>query len=195
MNPVRDMAGEGSTGGSIRAFVCVELPDDVVAEIAAQARTLATGSISPVQENNIHLTIAFLGEVKQSAVPEIERAMGGVSREPFRVRLGGLGSFGHGSPRVIFLSVEDGAVELSELHARLCSALEGAGIGCESRDFVPHLTLARVRASSGKAAGTRAQASLEGKHYEFTCNGMTLMQSVLGNGPPVHRRLFFRPFP
>ena len=194
MNSVSDM-GTDSAQERIRAFMCVELPRAVVAAIALQAKSLAVLGMSPVREANMHITLAFLGYVKASSVPYIEHVMSCIERAPFKISIGAPSTFGSGSPRVIFLGVEDGATELSELRSKLYAGLERLGIHDEPRPFVPHLTLARVHGLLSDDASARTHSALAGGRYEFICNGISLMQSILGEGAPVHKELFFRPFP
>ena len=137
MNSVSDMETD-SAQERIRAFVCVKLPRASVAAIALQAKSLAVLGISPVLEANMHITLAFLSYMKASSVPYIKHVMSGIERAPFKISIGAPSTFGSGSPRVIFLGVEDGATELSELRSKLYAGLERLGIHDEPRPFVPH---------------------------------------------------------
>ena len=96
--------------------------------------------------DNLHVTTKFIGEWPEPRVSELHQALANVRRrQPFEVRLKGLGWFpNERSPRVLWLGVEGGK-ELGELAAETEDALAALGIPKEQREFAPHLTLARIK--------------------------------------------------
>jgi 2'-5' RNA ligase len=104
-------------------------------------------------ENQLHVTLKFLGEVDDPQFAAVCEAVTAASRqvEPFTLRIQGLGGFPNPrSPRVLWCGVEDPAsgcrrwVELADpLFAKL-------GFQPETRAFTPHITLGRSRAAGGE---------------------------------------------
>ena len=141
----------------MRLFVAIDLDDDARKAIAdAQhriAKTLgADRSVKWVNPSHIHLTLVFVGEVADSAVPGIPEIVDALSADidvrPFPAVFEGLGVFPpRGAPRVLWLGVGEGADEVVDLQRRVASRLARVGVMLESRPFHPHLTLARWRAS------------------------------------------------
>jgi RNA 2',3'-cyclic 3'-phosphodiesterase len=147
----------------IRAFLAVELPDELRAELATVQQELKR-KIEPEMKRNtriawarpasIHLTMKFLGDMdEQVADPllaAVEQAIG--SLMAVNVPLERLGAFPlPQSPRVLWVgpseSWERGAEarRVAEIHGAIEQACEGLGFHRETRSFSPHLTLARIR--------------------------------------------------
>ncbi len=101
-----------------------------------------------------HLTLRFLGEVPSernaAIVADLEAAARGSA--PFALRLEGVGAFpSTDRPRVVWVGVTTGRAEVVELARRVQAALEPE-FGRDPGEFVPHLTLFRVRTASDRAA-------------------------------------------
>lgn len=135
---------------SFRTFVAVELPGEVRARVAQHIarlrRELPHVRASWSRENNLHLTLRFLGNVPVADIPKVsdavERATTTVSS--FQLTLSGCGTFPpHGRPSVVWIGTQ--ASGLQALHAAIDQGLDAAGFPRESRPFHPHLTIARLR--------------------------------------------------
>lgn len=93
----------------------------------------------PVQRDNIHLTLAFLGE----AEPEhAKKAMEGVSGAPFTLTFHQLGHFWQKDGALVYLAASKSR-PLYSLQKNLVSELKKAGFALDPRPFRPHLTLFR----------------------------------------------------
>lgn len=90
---------------------------------------------------NIHLTLAFLGEVEPARVPLLHRAAGEVRGHRFRLALDRVGSFRRA--RVAWAGSGEPPPRLIELQADLSRRLRENGFEMEERDYAPHATLAR----------------------------------------------------
>ena len=114
-------------------------------------QTLAqTGaSVKWVEEENLHLTLLFLGEIDERDVVDVCRAVQEQAKNhaPFEVGAQGLGCFPNlRRPKVVWVGFEEGQEELQRLHDDLEEAL--LQIGCyrrEDRKYTPHLTLGRIK--------------------------------------------------
>lgn len=117
---------------------------------------LADGPVRPVRPDGIHLTLHFLGRVRESQEGALVSALGdGLAglRAP-RTRLGRTGAFpARGRERVLWVGVreaEPGGLE--GLRERVLGACDRAGLERgrgTAEAFVPHLTVARVRRGPG----------------------------------------------
>jgi RNA 2',3'-cyclic 3'-phosphodiesterase len=58
-----------------------------------------------VPEENLHLTLAFLGEVTDDGLEELHEALSGLRAAPVELRFAGLGIFGEGRPRALWAAV------------------------------------------------------------------------------------------
>jgi 2'-5' RNA ligase len=138
-------------GQTWRVFCAVELPATarslVLEHINKLKQAVPDAKASWSRDANLHLTIKFLGEIPQFAVPDISAAATrAVGMAPFSIRLEQTGSFPKGSqPRVLWIGINDWTGKLGELHARLEHEAAKEGFVRDSRPFHPHLTVARLR--------------------------------------------------
>lgn len=132
----------------MRLFIAVPFAPPVqaaLAEAAGQLRGLAEKGRF-VHQENLHLTLKFLGEVAPDRVPSLRdalaRHLGG--RPHFSLALGGVGAFGRRQPlRVVWLGLTGDVAALQRLQQTVEQAAQAAGFPAELRPFAPHVTLAR----------------------------------------------------
>ncbi len=133
-----------------RLFIAVEIEDRSVlsriVEVRNQIMRLGIDA-KPVEDENIHLTLRFLGDVEENLIPSIERAMEPLaSIPPFRVRVRGVGVFPDlRSPRVVWIGVGEGSEILRSMRGILDRGLRGLKIYGDEHSFTPHITIVRVR--------------------------------------------------
>lgn len=130
----------------MRLFVALDLREDVreaLRELIARLKPQCKGA-QWVRPEGMHLTLKFIGEADAKNAGEIRAALAPIhSSQPVEMYFRGLGFFpNENRPRVAWCGIEASA-NLARLAGDIESALEPLGIARESRDFVPHLTLAR----------------------------------------------------
>ncbi|MEE1789075.1 RNA 2',3'-cyclic phosphodiesterase [Streptomyces sp. SP17BM10] len=110
-----------------------------------------------------HLTLAFLGQVPEDRLPELETALAAVAEAhpAHELRLAGAGRFGD---RVLWVGVEGQAWALRRLAEAVNEATADITGEVDAFAFHPHLTLARAGSSRGhrRAVQRVAAAELEG---------------------------------
>jgi len=94
-----------------------------------------------VAADNIHLTLAFLGEQPDELVGALCALAAGIERAPFALLLDDIGYWRKAG--LAWLGADAQCLELSDLQRDLAQRLAGAGIALEPRPFAPHITLAR----------------------------------------------------
>lgn len=126
----------------MRLFVALIPPPEAVAELAAAVRELPEAGLRRVRPEQWHLTLAFLGEVDERVLGELEERLGRAARRhpPLTVSLGGAGRFGG---RVLWAGVHGDRAGLRRLADSVRAAARRCGIPTEERPYRPHLTLAR----------------------------------------------------
>ncbi len=137
----------------MRAFVALELPDEMRSEVAAVSRRLALaceGRFVPYE--NYHVTLAFLGEIGEAqgadAVGVLDTACAGVG--PIELRAEGLGKFGRSQNATLWMGLA-ATPELVGLAERVRGELSARGLPFEDKPFRPHVTLGRrVRIPRGQ---------------------------------------------
>ena len=169
----------------IRAFIAIELPDEIRAGlVAVQSAAQAAGLRGVwVRPQNIHLTLKFLGEIRPAEIEAIAGAMAQTCKpfEPLRLTARGIGVFpGTDRPRVLWVGVGGQVDVLANLQDSLAQQLAGRGYPHEKRRFHAHLTVARFKgsvASQTLRQTLEAQAAFETQ--AFVARELILFQSVL----------------
>lgn len=141
-----------STLETWRVFIAIELPSIVRQKVRAHIDRLRSAlpdaRASWVRDENLHLTLKFLGDTPVTNVEAIAQAAQRAASkvEPFEIIVGGCGAFpAKGQPRVLWIGIEDPSGRLALLNRALENECEKAGVPRGERGFHPHLTLARFR--------------------------------------------------
>ena len=169
----------------MRLFFCVPLPDEAKASLAETLRSLqreAGGApLAWTKPEQLHFTLAFLGEQPEESVPRLVRATAPCAElRPFELSLSGAGGFPNPRrPHVLWLGVGDGAAELQELAAQLHAGLRREGFSLEDRPFRAHLTVGRVKPGGERGAARALQAAPKGEVIRTRVDRLLLMQSKL----------------
>lgn len=133
----------------IRTFVAVEIENRDVLKKLVEIRDqlVATGAdIKPVEDENIHLTLRFIGEIPVGLVKVLCNEITGLKYQQFQMHVKGLGVFPSLTrPRVIWAGVSEGSDKLIELYRLVESIVRRLRVPPEREEFVPHITLARVK--------------------------------------------------
>ncbi len=148
----------------IRAFIAVELPKELRAELAVLQQELKQRvesekkgdiRISWMQPAKMHLTIKFLGDMDEQVIDPllgaIEQAIG--SQPSVNVPLERLGAFPRPHcPQVLWVGPSENwergieGKHVAQIHRAIEQACEDLGFLRETKPFSPHLTLARIKA-------------------------------------------------
>jgi RNA 2',3'-cyclic 3'-phosphodiesterase len=169
----------------MRLFVALNLPKKERARIHRAAAPLRDEGL-PVRwldPENYHLTLKFLGNVRQERADEVRAIMQRVAGTtlPFSLALGGFGAFPTvRKPRVVWLGIVASA-ELRCLKQDLEWGLADAGFEAETRDFHPHLTLGRADPKGGAGHFRGLDEVMAGLEFqsEVSIHTLDLMESHL----------------
>jgi 2'-5' RNA ligase len=134
----------------VRLFVALEIPSAVreMAVLLDELRTADAASLKNkarwVRAENLHVTLKFIGNVDAGKLDAIRAELAKVgSGAPVELRFHRLGFFpNERRPRVLWVGVES-SPNLAALAAQIDALLSKSAIPRETRDFSPHLTLAR----------------------------------------------------
>jgi len=91
---------------------------------------------------NLHLTLAFLGECNEQQVVSAMTAMDMTSFEPFELSIDRIGRFKRNGSNTWWAGVCENKV-LLELQHNLTNKLSENGFECDNRKYIPHITLGR----------------------------------------------------
>jgi 2'-5' RNA ligase len=177
----------------MRLFVALDLSDRVHAEIAKFCDKLRAEFPSArwARSEGIHVTLKFIGEVAEGDVARIEDALSTVHSDgPVEMNFRGAGFFpNERRPRVFWIGI-DATPNLAEIVTQIEMPLERLGVERESREFRPHLTLARIPESQGIEKLRDALRRYGPVDFGgVRTNEMHLYRSELGRGGAKYTRL------
>ncbi len=170
---------------SLRLFVALPLPEQAVEQLALTQRTVAEmARLSEIRlrltrSDQLHLTLAFLGEVLATQVQSIIDATRDVAKSHSSCQLvpGELVAFpSRRKARVVAVSFEDRSGTLARLATSLHSRLRECGCTLESRPFRAHVTLARLP-FAGKIELDKMGGDLP--TAPISCGKIRVFQSIL----------------
>ena len=162
---------------TMRLFIAILLTDEMRSSLIGTMHALKQvgirGSYVPAQ--NLHLTLAFIGETDDAGA--VKDAMQTLKFKSFRLSLSGLGTFGDR----LWAGLR-GNQGLSAVAKDLREALDEAGIPYDKKTFTPHITL--VRRMNGNWQTVPAPKG------EMMVRRISLMRSVLKDGKRVYTEIF-----
>lgn len=182
----------------IRAFIAIEIPKNIKKQIishTAELRQKVGRNVRWVADENIHLTLIFLGEISPVKINSLSQILSAETRKQpsFEITVDGLGAFPNlRRPRIIWigLNAPDALVELQKTLEKAAIPL---GYVPDKRTFSPHLTIARICEGISGEETLALQHVLESTQVsspgKFTVESIHLMQSELKPAGPVYTRL------
>lgn len=176
----------------MRLFVAVDLDDAARALIAEEqhrlrARASSGSPLRWVKPEHLHITLVFLGEIREPLVNAIIGAYADrVPLVPFEVVFRGVGAFPeHGAPRALWIGVGEGQRDLIQLQQLMAARARSVNVPLETRPFSPHLTIGRWKESRSSdrrlVAGARDDV-----RARVRVTRATLYQSLLGSNGPTY---------
>jgi len=167
-----------------RLFTALEIPAEVAGALALTRGGLVGARwIAP---EDYHVTLRFIGDIDARAADEVVAALDGVRRAPAPIAFEGLSWFGGDKPRAIVAKLKP-ARELSDLQADHERRFRRLGLAPETRNFTPHVTLARLRGVGPAAAADYLASRGRLEAPGFTADRFVLMSAKdgVGGGPYV----------
>jgi 2'-5' RNA ligase len=168
----------------IRLFTALEIPDEVAEKIAPLQHGL--DGARWIERPDLHITLRFAGDIPNDVAEDFAAALDEIPVEPFEVELEGLGEFGGKRPHTLYAGVKPSEA-LAVLHARHESAARRAGLKPETRNYTPHVTIARLSRVDTDAVYDFIRAHSPFAAPVFTVSHFTLFsaRSSIGGGPYV----------
>lgn len=143
-------------------------------------------------KNNLHITMIFLGNVKEEKLGKICEAIESFKKEPFpikltRVRYAPVEKI---PPRMIW-AVGEKSDKLSSLKNNMDESLSGEiSFRSQRKSFVPHITLGRIRKWQWREMEEEERPQVEENiSLNFEVNSVELMNSVLKRKGPQYETL------
>lgn len=175
--------------GGMRLFVAVVPPDAALAELEHAVAPLraAAPELRWTGKASWHLTLAFLGEVREEVLPDLQARLERAARRHPAQRLAIAGGGAFPSARraqVLWAGILADVKALAALADSMSAGARRAGApppGAHKK-FRGHLTLARCRAPADVSELSLSLAGFAGTPW--TATSVHLIRSHLSSGPP-----------
>lgn len=132
-----------------RVFIAIKIAADrnfrkLISDIRKE---LATENIKWVDPENIHITLAFLGDTDEDTLHKVDQMLGSRCKtfSMFELSMEGFGIFRSlQDPRIIWAGIYH-SEKLNSMHLSISQGLKELGVKIEDRPFSPHLTIGRIK--------------------------------------------------
>jgi 2'-5' RNA ligase len=182
----------------MRVFIAVDINDQIRKAIGdlqrqLQGRVKSSGkSVRWVRPDIMHLTLKFLGEVKDDQITEVCKVVEEISgrHRDFELDVEAVGCFGGKSARVVWVGTGAGSEQLIRLAEDIDNELGEIGFAKETRRFTGHLTLCRIK---NVRDGYELAGAVDGlgpfSAGTTSIDAVTVYQSELTRAGPVYTAL------
>ena len=179
----------------MRVFVAIDIDEGIRAALRDLQEKLQSGvdikrsDVKWVDPEKMHLTLKFLGEIKDETVAEVCNITQDVAgkHKSFELDVESVGCFGGRSARVLWVGTGEGSNNLLQLQKEMEQELASADWPPETRKFTGHLTLCRVKNS--KAGFKLAAITEDFKDFRLgtiSADSVSVYQSQLTPRGPVY---------
>jgi len=179
----------------MRCFIAIVIDDRIKAALSdlqekfASSADIQKGDVKWVGPQAMHLTLKFLGEIKDEQAADVCNITKDVAgrHKNFELKVESVGHFGGKSAKVLWVGAGQGCEQLLQLQKDLEQQLASAGWPKEEREFTGHLTLCRVK--NPKAGVKIAQLAENHSDLKFGTTPVDLLsvyQSQLTPQGPIY---------
>jgi 2'-5' RNA ligase len=153
---------------------------------------LSEERINWVKDENMHLTLKFIGKTSAKQIPEIVNAVnkGIEGFSSFQMVLERVGIFGSSyHARVVWVGIRENK-QLRIVQEYILQELEKIGFPSDRQNFVPHFTLGRIKKIQHKDHFKRVMERVEkGFIQEVNIDSLVLFESVLTPDGSVYKTI------
>ena len=159
-----------------RLFVAIRPPEEV-RDMLIDAMD-DSPALRWVGDEQLHLTLRFIGEVERPVANDIIAALQDVRSPAFDLRVSGVGKFERRSGGALWAGVEPKEPVVA-LAAKVERAVQQVGLEPEHRAFSPHITLARWNRRNADAVDFFLQRNANLRSNAFPADRFILFESHL----------------
>jgi len=179
----------------MRVFIAIDISDRIRAALSDLQNQLASkakvkkSDVKWVRPETIHLTLKFLGEIKDEQAGDVCNITKQVAsrHKSFELGVESVGCFGGRSARVLWVGAGQDCENLLKLQDDLEQQLALAGWPKETRKFAGHLTLCRIRNSkTGLELAQTAEKYKDFKLGTTPADSVCVYQSQLMPSGPIY---------
>jgi len=169
----------------MRVFIAINLEEIIKNELNSFIQKLRKFPVDVrwAHSKGMHLTLKFLGEIKEDQIPEIKKLLEKIvtQQKTFTLNVSGIGWFPPGNrfPRILWAGCQESET-LLELQNRIEIELKKLDFPREKRKYHPHLTLGRVRTNKNIEKIVEELIRLKNENFgSMNVKKVTFFQSIL----------------
>jgi 2'-5' RNA ligase len=170
----------------LRLFVGIQIPGAHHPVLQGLQSGLVDARWIPPE--NFHVTLRFIGDVEADVAGDIALGLARIQAKPFTIELSGLEYFGRRRPRSLWTGVEP-KEPLTQLAAKVDTALTYCNVNLEARKYTPHVTLAYLKGTNEHEVVKYVSERAPFKGPTIEIYEFCLLSSTLGSGGAAHRTL------
>ncbi|MBI3195491.1 MAG: RNA 2',3'-cyclic phosphodiesterase [Ignavibacteriae bacterium] len=169
---------------TIRTFIAVDTPEEFKSEISNVQDVLKVvdSEVRWEKEKKFHITLKFLGDVKERIMPGLLSHIETVLRDfsSFELTYGTFGCFPNMKfPKIIWVGAHNADGKLLEIQTTIEDELISFGFKKEKNPFTPHITIGRVKGQKNIRDLVSIMEKLTFTPRTFHINEIVVMKSVL----------------
>lgn len=165
-----------------RLFAGLEIPDPVSDHLSDLRNGLRKARW--IEPRDYHVTLRFFGDIDKELASEVADQLAGIRHPPLTLAIDGLDVFGGNKPRTLFARIAPNA-GLDALQSTIERKSRKAGCDPETRQFRPHITIARIKGVSKEkvAAWLQNFGDFSSKPFIVDCFALFSARPSRGGGP------------
>lgn len=176
---------------TIRSFIALPISNETANELGDVAAKMSyqdkSNAVKWVDQENYHITLAFLGEQRESDLEALAEQLDDyLVQNEFLLNLTHISPFPEAKPKLLAAMVDKNEDILS-VHKQVISSINSSAIMFDKRKFIPHLTIGRNRHTRNHYAGNIPM----NVSYETFIDEVVLYQSNLTSAgaeyEPIYR--------
>jgi len=173
-----------------RVFLAIEIPEETKRELAHTKSELKNlfgeRVVKWVEDENLHITLLFLGSVREEKLEEMKEALCCVKTDPFSIRLTKVVYHPPFKEKAKLIWAKGESKMLPTLKKKVEEALQRD----HEKDFKPHVTLGRIKRWEFRKMSALAVPEVnEDISLEFTVSSFNLLESRLKKEGPEYKLL------
>ncbi|MCV0430784.1 RNA 2',3'-cyclic phosphodiesterase [Nitrosopumilus sp.] len=173
----------------MRVFVAIEITNSIIINSIKKFQNEIKIDAKPVEENNFHFTLQFIGEISEEMSQKICQSLQKIEFESFDVFLKGVGVFPKPKfPRIIWIGTDvNGGNMLIHLSEKVKKILEPLGFSPD-KPFKPHITVFRIKKKIGDISKELEDKKMESFGIQ-KISSIKLKKSELTSSGPIYSDL------
>ncbi|MCX6257641.1 MAG: RNA 2',3'-cyclic phosphodiesterase [Bacteroidia bacterium] len=175
-----------------RTFIAVKIEaGKELSDVIRHCReVLSDEKIKWVEPENLHLTVRFLGDTNPKQESMMKEMLRDISANHLvtTISIWGMGVFRSlDKPSIIRINLS-GTDDLRKIYLAIEDRLEEAGFSRESGQFVPHVTIGRIKFLKNRQGFIKLLEKFQDTFFQETdVNELIYYQSILTSSGPIYK--------